>query len=144
MLTGAYYYLYNKFSKLFNLLTVRTNSNPPMSNLLSIYYEAYNKNSAMSEELSLPSYLRILPQRVILCTQHGSCYTKGTLERHLVRKHKLKGDPKKLMLEKLEQVHIAADVQQPIDRALRIPQISLSYAAVPVSFDQSDWYQAAL
>ena len=66
----------------------------------------------MSGEPSFPSYLRILPQRVILCTQHGSCYTKGTLERHLVRKHNLKGDPKKLMLEKLEQVHIAADVNR--------------------------------
>jgi hypothetical protein len=90
---------------------VRTTSNPPIFNLLSIYYEAYNENSAMSEELSLPSYLRILPQRVILCTQHGSCYTSSTLERHLIRKHNLKGDPKKVVLEKLEQVQIAADVK---------------------------------
>jgi hypothetical protein len=90
---------------------VYTTSYLPIFNFLSIYYEAYNENSAMAEELSLPSYLQILPQRVILCTQHGSCYTASTLERHLIQKHHLKGDAKKAVLEQLEQVHIATDVK---------------------------------
>lgn len=40
---------------------------------------------------ALPPYLRVLPDfGVVLCTTHGSCYTRQTLSRHLLEKHRLR------------------------------------------------------
>jgi len=77
------------------------------------------RSQGSGENDDLPSYLKILSAwRVVLCTQHGSCYTACNISLHLTRKHRLKGYLKKRILQQLNQFDLVADVsalQQPAD-----------------------------
>ena len=73
-----------------------------------------------------PIYLQVLPQyRVALCTIHGCSYTRQGLSRHLLEKHRVKGERQsRIVLSDQVQQQIVTDsagVVQPADGTDKIP-----------------------
>jgi superfamily II DNA helicase RecQ len=66
-----------------------------------------------------PSYLKVVQEwRVVLCTTHGSCYTRQNLSRHLRDKHRLKSSQRRIIEAHSQLDNVAAtigDVVQPPD-----------------------------
>lgn len=75
-------------------LTSATRSSPSHT-----IHESVVSSSLLSH---LPAYLRVLPTcQVLLCSQHGACYTRNTCERHLTDKHGVVRKAKKRLLDLL-------------------------------------------
>src|SRR4051794_37539284 len=81
-------------------------------------------SSELGEQSHFPSYLRILTEwRVILCIEHGSCYTQSSLPQHLLRKHRIKSRQRQEIEQHPEYQSIASTMDaviHPIDGVAEI------------------------
>ena len=87
------------------------------------YLNAISVNM-VEQSYFFPSYLRVLSEwRVVLCQQHGSCFTQHSLQQHLLKQHSLKQHDRVLIKEHPNFQSVAYnldDIVQPPDGTVEI------------------------
>jgi len=92
----------------------------------SVSFSTVHESGAPAPSTShLTTYLRVLPEcQVLLCTEHGACYTRDNYENHLITKHGIVRETKKRLLQLLSQENIVG---------LREKAIVPAHGGIPIS-----------
>ena len=65
------------------------------------------------DDLELPRCISVHGGlRVVVCAEHGSCYVKSNIARHLSKAHQVKYKPRKEIMERIYSAGIAANIEE--------------------------------